>query len=220
MNRFFAIMVSLFFSVALMHAQEIENEQQIRTIFSGSEVKSLRGYGALSIEYTTIDNLDAICIGGRGAVIVNHNLAFGIGGKGFISNTVYDNYLLDDYEFSGGYGGFYIEPIIMGNNPVHLSFPVLIGAGGIGYLKHWGEDDGDDNYVDEDSNAFFVLEPGVEIEFNMIKWMRMAIVGSYRFTSDINLKYKKGGIAGGIAIAPSDMLRSFNVGLVFKFGKF
>jgi hypothetical protein len=227
MKKILSIVLCLSVTGALTFGQETESDQQMRTIFGSPEVKSLGGYGALDLGYTTINKRDAVYFGARGAVVVNHSLALGIGGKGFITNPAFDVNLKQDYELAGGYGGFYIEPIIKGNSPVHISFPTLIGAGGVGYLKHWGDFDDDSEYEnsDEDSYAFFVFEPGVEIEFNVVKWMRFAVVGSYRLTSDVKLKYKnRPGIDDDLfaetSIAPSDMLRGFNVGLIMKFGKF
>lgn len=221
----FAFILVLFLIGITAFGQETENNQQMRTIFGGPEVKSIGGYGALDVGYTTINKHDAVYFGARGAVVINHMLALGLGGKGFVSSTVYDKYLLDEYEFAGGYGGLYVEPIINWNSPVHLSFPMLIGAGGIGYLKHWGDYDSDHDYYnyDEDSYAFFVFEPGVEVEFNLLKWMRVALVGSYRLTTDVKLEYKEHLTSSSFAgerIAPENMLRSFSVGMIMKFGKF
>jgi hypothetical protein len=199
---------------------------EFRTIFGNPEIKSIGGYGALQAGYTQINNLDAIIVGARGAVIFDQSIAIGLGGNGFMSKPMFDNNLQFDYEFAGGYGGIYIEPIFMGNRPVHLSFPTLIGAGGIGYLKHWGEyaDDNDYPSVDEDSYAFFVFEPGVELEFNVIRWARLAIFCSYRLTTDVKLKYKSNLTEerefAGDPIAPAGLLRGMNFGLIMKFGKF
>lgn len=220
-----AILVGLVFMSVTVLGQEPENDQ-MRTVFGSPEVTSVGGYGAVDVGYTKINDLDAVFIGARGMAVINHSLAIGLGGKGIISRPVDDVYLNHEYAFAGGYGGVYIEPIVGAFNPVHLSFPVLIGAGGIGYLKHWGHYDDYENdvTVDEDSYAYFVFEPGVEIEFNVISWMRFALVGSYRLTSDVNLKYKntlfEEDVYGGTPIAPSDFLNSYNVGVVLKFGRF
>ncbi len=219
------ILLGLVFLAGKAQGHIPENEQ-MRTVFGSPEVTSVGGYGAIGVGYTQINQLDAVYIGARGMAVINHSLAIGLGGKGIISRPVDDVHLNHEYAFAGGYGGVYIEPIVGAFNPVHLSFPVLVGAGGIGYLKHWGHHDDYENdmTVDEDSYAYFVFEPGVEIEFNVIRWMRFALVGSYRFTSDVNLKYKKTlleeDVYGGTAIAPSDFLNSYNVGVVLKFGRF
>lgn len=217
---FFALFLS--FGV---NAQSSEGEP-MRTIFSSTKSQSVGGYGAFEVGYTQINKLDAVSLGGRGMVILNHSLGMGIGGKAFISRPVYDTNLQHDYEFVGGYGGFYIEPIIAPHRPVHVSFPLLIGVGGLSYIKHWGdiEDNFDYRTDSENSNAFFIVEPGVELEMNLIKWMRFSIVGSYRYTSSADLKYKsrrtEENTFAGTSIAPSGLLRSYNVGIVMKFGKF
>ena len=223
----------LAFAVMLISVSIIaqENTDEIKTLFGNQGKQSIGGYGGINTSYGTVAGHDAIFIGGRGAVVLNHSLAIGLGGNGFISETVYDNNLLEDYEFAGGYGGIIIEPIIGAKNPIHVSVPLLIGAGGVGYVKHWGDynNDGDYTNYDEDSNAFFIFEPGVEVEFNLVKFMRIAVTGSYRLTSNINLKYKDDPSTDnslpdymheGTSIAPSDMLRGFNLGLIMKFGKF
>ena len=172
--------------------------------------KSNGGYGALSINYSQIDNKDAFIMGARGSWIIDHSFAIGMGGYGFINGVDTDHVFDNDYEYdlAGGYGGLILEPIIAPKLPVHISVPVLLGIGGIAYVDeydHW-----DDWYYDNDKNdVFLVFEPGVELEFNMTRHMRMAASLSYRFTSDIEME----------ELSP-DVLEGFTVGLVFKFGKF
>jgi hypothetical protein len=220
-------LITLGFVLLSLTAQaQLSEDEQMRTLFGSPEVTSVGGYGVLDMGYTQINQLDAVYIGARAMAVINHSMAFGLGGKAIISRPVNDVHLNHEYEFAGGYGGVYVEPIVGAFRPVHLSFPVLIGAGGIGYLKHWGNYDENENdrVIDEDSYAYFVFEPGVELEFNVIKWMRFALVGSYRLTSDVKLKYDKPYLSdadyGGTPIAPSDFLRSYNVGIVLKFGRF
>ncbi|PZX19147.1 hypothetical protein LX69_00814 [Breznakibacter xylanolyticus] len=211
-------------SISFATQAQDDTQQEMRTIFGSPNISSIGGYGALNVGYTKINKLDAVQIGGRGMVVLNHSLALGLGGNGVISRPVYDVNLKEDFEFAGGYGGFIIEPILGSMQPIHVSFPILIGGGGIGYLKHWGDYEDDHNYenYDEDSYAFFVFEPGVELEFNVVKFMRFAINGSYRLTSDIDLNYKKTRDASfaDTDIAPGNLLNGFNVGITMKFGKF
>lgn len=111
---------------------------------------------------------------------------------------------------AGGYGGLVIEPIIGAKWPVHVSIPILIGAGGVGLIRNnYLKPDWEENYYHEDVDAFFVIEPGIEVELNMVKFMRLAIGGYYRYTSDLHLADTK-----------SNVLDGFSVGLTMKFGKF
>jgi hypothetical protein len=192
----------------LTYAQDYKENDQISTIFSKNRGNG--GYGALSFSYTEIDNKDAFLMGARGAWIIDHSFAIGLGGCGFINNVDYHGWLNNnlDNNLAGGYGGLYLEPILAPRLPVHISFPVLLGVGGISNIpdqSNW------DNLVFDDSNSdvYLVIEPSVELEFNMTRHMRLAGSIGYRFTSDIN-----------IPDTNPDILKGTNIGLIFKFGKF
>jgi len=231
MKRLFSTFL-IVLSIVVAQAQESDNE--VKTLFGSKNDHSNGGYGALMVGYSQIWDRDAILIGGRGAWIIDHNFGIGMGGYGFMTDPKTDPYIQDEitgqntkYQITGGYGGLLLEPIIGAKKPVHLSFPILIGAGGIAYTKHWENSDWENPSYDyqntyEDSDAFFVLEPGVEVEFNMLKFFRVALSASYRYTSNINLNYKdtRTGIADPKVIGSEDMLRGMNYGIALKFGKF
>ncbi len=94
--------------------------------------------------------------------------------------------------------------------PVHISIPVLIGAGGIAYATNYNPYDWDEShYFIEDATGYFVLEPGIELELNIVRFFRLAIGGYYRYTSNIRL-YD----------TPENVLHGFSGGITMKFGKF
>lgn len=123
------------------------------------------------------------------AMIANHSLALGFAGKGFVSEFFQRAAgEPDEYNYAGGYGGLLIEPIIMPRYPIHLSFPVLLGVGGMSYnrLPHrYHPYDYDDFFV-EQAGAFLIAEPGVEVELNITHWMRLGLGGTYRFVSSVD----------------------------------
>lgn len=202
-------------SLSMVKAQDSSyRNDEIRTVFS--ENKSNGGYGAFTVSYSNIGGYDALVTGGRGAFIFDHTFAFGLGGYGFVNNLDYDYYYGTNstdrgLSLAGGYGGFIIEPIIAGKSPIHLSFPILIGGGGVALVdmyewENWEQPHPDHEY---DYDAFFVIEPAVELEFNLARFFRVAAAVSYRHTSEIQL-----------AQTEKDALRGFNYGLTFKLGKF
>lgn len=191
-----------------------EDDQEIRTLFSNG--RSNGGYGALSLSYTELEGKDAFMVGARGAWIIDHAFAIGLGGRGFINDLDHhdwmDNgWLEDDFNdnLAGGYGGIYLEPIFAPRWPVHLSFPILIGAGGIARVANEEYWDQRWMYDDRHEDAFFVLEPSVELEFNVTRHMRFAGTLGYRFTSRIEMEN-----------TDPDVMEGLNVGLIMKFGKF
>ena len=180
------------------------NDDEIKTIFNNGRTKH-GAYGGLSINYSQIDGKDAFLVGARGAWLIDHSIGIGLAGYGFINDIhTNDGFIDADLDLVGGYGGLLIEPIIMAKSPVHISLPIIIGAGGITYTDNFGWDN--NNY---DSDAFFVIEPGIEIEFNLIKFMRIATGVYYRHTSNIELE--------GV---DNDVLNGFSTGITLKFGKF
>ena len=214
------LFIAVIFVSGICCAQEqTKDPNEIKTIFNNNAIKSNGGYGGLMVNYTQIADRDAITMGAKGGWVINHSFTLGMGGYGFISEPQHDNTLGKDYEFAGGYGGLLLEPIIGGKKPIHVSIPILIGAGGIAYTTSYVNDNSyryDETY--EDSDAFFVIEPGVELEFNVVKFMRFALNCSYRYTSDITLKYTSQPNSPNIG--SEDLLRGWNYGVVFKFGKF
>jgi hypothetical protein len=200
--------------IAISYGQE-EKSDELQTIFGNEDNKiSHGGYGSISVGYTQIDDEDVMTLGGRAAWVIDHHVAIGLAGKAFINSIYIDEYWQDDagYYLVGGYGGFFIEPIIAPNFPIHVSLPILIGGGGLALNEHtWHDYDWDDDgdYEPYDWDSYFVFEPGVDIELNVVKFVRVAFGASYRLTTDMHMDY-----------VPKDMMNGFNGSVTFKFGWF
>jgi hypothetical protein len=204
-----ALLMSMSFSLLAQ-----ENQNEYRTIFNKKENQKTDhgGYGAFGVGYTMIDGKNAILLNFRGAWVINHNIALGFSGSSFFNNLEKTQSSNEEF-LGGGYGGFYIEPILFSNSPIHLTFPIIIGGGAISTIpqNYWDWDSG--NYPYE-YDAFFFVEPGVELELNMVKFFRIGVGASYRFTNGVILNYSDGGAV------PTDALDAFNFYVNFKFGKF
>ncbi len=186
--------------------------------YKSKEIKTLLGrnragggYGSFTTGYSVIDNKHALLFGGRFSWIASHSIGVGIGATGFINEFHYEPELDMDVFLTGGYGGLYIEPILLPRSPIHLSFPVLFGAGGISFISR---DEGfNDNFI-EDSKAFLLIEPSAELELNLTRFFRLAFGASYRLPTQFDV-----GLPGTYTI-DVDALRSMSYTVTFKFGKF
>jgi hypothetical protein len=168
-------------------------------------------YGAFSVGYTEIEDKQAVTFGGRLEWIAGHSIGLGFGGTGFINENHFEPSLNSNVFLTGGYGGLYIEPIVMPNFPVHISFPILLGGGGVSYVT---EDMNWDHNMIEDTEAFLIAEPGAELELNLTRNFRLALGTSYRFTTPFNV---------GTSVATevnSNALKGFSFMMTFKFGRF
>jgi hypothetical protein len=186
-------------------------QPEYRTLFGRDGNHSNGVYGALTFNYGMIDGQDALMTGIKGGWIIDHKLTLGIAGTGFMNDLRFTDKLKNDaVNLAGGYGGLLIEPIIAPFSPIHITFPVIIGAGGVAYVNYnWWNYENNQEPTVWDSDAFFVIEPGIEIEFNIVRFMRLAVGASYRHTSNVRLNNTDG-----------DVLRGFNGGFSLKFGKF
>ncbi len=172
---------------------------------------SVGGFGSISIRYTELEDRDAFVFGARAGVVMGHMMSLGLGGAGFFNDVHYDATIQQDISLAGGYGGFFFEPTLMPKYPVHVSFPILIGAGGVAVVSVDDEDRWEDDYKSQASDAFLVIEPGVEVELNVTKFFRFSVGAYYRYTSDVVIEEYN---------VPTDILRGFSGGVTFKFGKF
>jgi hypothetical protein len=211
-KMFFTLVVLLFTSSFLMAQDEPEEEMQ--TLF-GDEKLTFGGYGGPRVAFSSFDNNDIWLVGGRGGVIINHCFVIGGAGYGIVNSPRYNDLVIDDTTYpnlylQGGYGGLLLEGIIWSRKLVHFSVPVLIGAGGVMFSdKRYPDGDEDYDIHVIEHTPFFVIEPGIEVELNVVRFMRLAAGVSYRYAPKAELP--------NIA---SNAFNSLNVSLSFKFGNF
>lgn len=214
------ILLTLLITSTLTFAQE----EEMRTVFGSSDNKvDHGGYGAFSMGYTQIEDKDALILGGRAGWLIDHHFTIGLAGYGFFNdidgNSSYD---LSTYTLAGGYGGLFLEPIIAPKFPVHIAIPILIGAGGATAFNddYWNIYESTYYY---DGSAFFVFEPGVELELNLVKFFRIGLGVSYRHTSNLDLNYSYYDDRFHKYVSTridSDALKGMNYMVTLKFGWF
>ena len=210
--------ILLLSAILILFSMTLKSQDPEFEYYKNKEIKTLLGrnrsggaYGSCSIGYSMIDNKNAVLMGGRLSWIASHCVGIGIGGTGFINEFHYEHSLDRQVFLTGGYGGIYIEPILLPRFPVHLSFPVLLGAGGISYVS---TDPDFNNHFIEDSKAFLLIEPAAELELNLTKFFRLSFGASYRYPTPFNV-----GISGSPS-ANAESLKGMSYMVTFKLGKF
>ena len=213
MKLLIATISALMICVSL--SAQSDRYEQPKTLFDNDRPMHNGGYGAIVTKYGKVLDQDAYFMGIRGGWIANRRFALGIAGNGLVSRVVNDAWLPEhpdpntEARLITGYGGILLEPIIFHNEVVHASFPITIGAGGATYgiwnTKYWGEVD----VPHSTGEAFFALEPGIELEINALRWMRINIGATYLYTSDILLP----------DVEP-DFMRGWRASFGLKFGGF
>ncbi len=169
-----------------------KGRDDIKTIAGGSQHSG--GFGALTFKSTSFRDEAMVLAGLRGGWIINRSIAIGFEGHGIIPTAKFDdidNPLGSKVVVYGGYGGFFLEPIVFSNQVVHLVFPVAAGAGWLGYEEDWENNFGSPGFnsinglIDED--VFWYIEPGAALEVNIARNFRIDLGASKRFTQDLEL---------------------------------
>ena len=191
---------------------------EIKTLFKSPQNPPKIGY-YISPEFawTWFGDKDVLLGGLSAGVIINHSFTVGLAAKAIVnSNNLWYDRVQDTtgaYLY-GGYGGIKFEFKLFPEKPVHLSFPLVIGGGGMVYNTWQHGDHMDYNYVNYsgyslDSDGFFVIEPGVMVELNLLKFMRLNAGATYRYTAGFDLVNTSAGL-----------LNNFNANISLVFGKF
>lgn len=170
----------------------------------------------------TIVNQPSLVYGATISYMITHNLNIGICITGFENKF---NANIRDWKTSnslsylrGCYGGTILEPFILPKSKVHFSFPVIIGVGTIvgNYVYQWfSERDPPYEHSGHEKNtcSFFVFEPGLQVEFSLLKRWCMGIGAKYRLTSDLNFTTLS-------IIYSKKILRYPTINIFMKFGNF
>lgn len=231
MKRFLSILSLFLLMGSISIAQEDfskkpdqQDQSEIKTLFHKGKPHQKPVFGYFigpEFAFTQFTgNKNVILLGLSLGATFNHWISIGLSGYGIINsgNLTFKDLVYDDIDrkwqsanLYGGYGGLLLEFQVIPRSAVHVSFPILIGGGGLTYMYRpdyidhydWG------GYQTVDWDAFFVVQPGVRVEFNVVKFFRIGVGASYRYTPDLDL-----------VNTSSSLINQFNANLSLKFGKF
>ncbi|WP_103070272.1 hypothetical protein [Aquimarina sediminis] len=197
-------------------AQEQYSEGDgMKTMF-GSGNPKISGFGGPSINFSSVDGDFAIFFGGKGGVIINNKVIFGLEGNQLITDISHKAERDRDLNFN--YGGIFAGYIIDWQSRVHLTPSLMVGWGGIGKRRDYDYDSFEDydNNWDEYWSEYFrisdhvlVIQPSLELELNVFKILRVGLGVNYRIASGI-----------GSGVYSNDDLSSIGGVFSIKFGDF
>jgi hypothetical protein len=179
------VTIVLIFTSTSIFAQD----GSVRTVFKRG-VMSSGGYGAATNQFTTIRGKFANMSGIYGGWFINHRFMIGAAGAATTNNIrVPQQFSADPFRsLSYEYGQFGLITLQYERNTWHnSSYPENV----------------------HDENWFFVAQPGVQVEMNLFKWMRVSPGISYRRSFGSN----------ALGLDDKD-ISAFSYGATLKFGKF
>ena len=166
-------------------------------------------FGGPVLKVTQINDVFGLMVGGRAGWIYNHTYAIGGGFYGLLRDIKPSD---SEREFEFAYSGLELEYVIAPSHDVHLSAHTLIGFGGLtdryqragpyyGYYDEFGRWGGPDD-------SFFIIEPCLNIVWNMKTYLQIYFGGSYRYIRGVKIE----------GLHNSD-LNGLSVVVTFRFGR-
>lgn len=182
----------------------------MQTIFG--QDRSFGGFIGFNSRLTELNKQDALMVGGELSMVFGHSLNIGVAGYGLVTDVTAVNLSEENQNlfYEMGYGGLLIEPVFMSKRAVHFTVPLLFGAGGIGEskIRYFDVDQiddpdfGDPTFLNND--VFLVFEPGLNLELNLLRFVRIYGGVSYRIIGDVDLPNtdveRLGGFSGNVGL--------------------
>ena len=195
--------------------------QELNTIVKRDTSKALiiGGYGEPFIGFTQLNNDWGIMAGVKGGITFNRSFGFGpiakvnIGFWEFQGNNLNFNDSANLELYMGSVGVF-VEYIFKMENKIHFSIPVNIMVGGVAIKEDSGVKERkyyDDNKKQEavESAGIFVIEPELNVDFNIAKF----------FIPSLKIGYR--AVFGSQLVNVTDQnLSGAYIGVGLRFGKF
>ena len=170
------------------------------------EAKSLKsswGFISSDSKLTSLNGSNAKFLGGAFGIVIKQRTRMGLGGYSLRGKNMFE-YQNPSGENIGyqlknelNYFGPFFEFVLLPDAPVQITIPVQLGGGKatikqevqLNQLSFPGSGDIERTYwATVEKSNLSVIEPGVNIEFEILSWMNLDIGASYRFVlgSELN----------------------------------
>jgi hypothetical protein len=210
----FAVLFSLF-STLTLSAQDTTH-----TLLKFRKPESVGIYVAPEVQYGSLNGDFTSFVGGSMMLMINNRFAFGVTGQRSVSNTFSPKNSSPLYVQSQ-FGGGKIEYSINPYSAIHVTIPLMVGVG-------WAQADSTisrfDNFFEERNkgysrrgNSYAIIQPGVNVEANLLKFMKLYVGANYRFSilNDNNSTVLPASALQGLSISAGIKMGIFN----YHFGK-
>lgn len=177
--------------------------------------KDITGFGNIDFRVGEVVDQQALIMGAYGGILINKNVMFGVAGYGIATESKFDGFNPETLEsrnlnIYGGYAGMLMGFKVASKEIIHLSVPMILGAGHVDVSdNNFFDVSNGDNDLTLESSAFFVFEPSALLELNVSHHFRLGFGGGYRLV--------KGSALDNL---DDNDLSGFTGVVSFQFGKF
>jgi hypothetical protein len=207
--------------VSLVSTLNLSAQDTTHTLLTFRKPESIGIYVAPEFQYGSL-NGDFTSFGGSSLMLmINNRFAFGVTGQSSISNTFSpknSSPLFVRSQFGGGKIEYTLNPY----SAVHITLPLMVGMGLVqadslsGRSGFWGGGERN-NFYSRRGNSYVVIQPGVNVEANLLKFMKLFVGANYRFSilEETTSTVLPASALQGLSISAGVKMGIFN----FHFGK-
>jgi hypothetical protein len=188
-------------------------DEEVKSLLS--QKNDLNAFGAADLKVGDFKGERGLLVGAYGGFVINRRYLFGVAGYGLVTNVEFEGLVPGDTEtknlnLHGGYGGILIGGMIAHKELIHISIPIVLGAGSFEVVdKDFFINNLADSEFTIENTVYFVAEPGIELEFNITKYFRLGAGATYRYISGTELEnVRDEDVSGATAM------------ISFRFGRF
>jgi len=195
MKKYTLITLGLFLALFI----NTTSAQEMQTLFGGGEDKaSVSGFGGIFNEFSGFDGDFAFSMGGGAALLIDQRFFIGGYGLGLTtrhlrSYNVYNydgtpDIMLDDVYTRFGHGGFWLGYIHNPKKAINFGGNLKLGWGSYSFTnkRYPYEEDSWETYA---LDNVFVITPQVDMNMNLLKWMRLSVGVGYRVVTGVDKTY-------------------------------
>ena len=166
-------------------------DEEIKSLLSKGN--DLNGFGGIDLKVSDFNSERALLTGAYGGLIINRRYLFGVAGYGIVTNVEFDGMVPNQTEtkklnLHGGYGGIMVGVSIAPKEVIHVTIPILLGAGAFEVVdKNFFSNNLPDSEFTIENSVFFVAEPGIQVEVNISNHFRLGFGATYRYVTGTEL---------------------------------
>jgi hypothetical protein len=201
---------------SLITVLNLSAQDTTHTLLTFRKPQSYGIYVAPEFQYGSL-NGDFTSFGGSSLMLmINNRFAFGVTGQRSLLNNFVPKNSSPLYVRSYYVGGK-IEYSVKPASAVHITFPLMIGMGVAqadstinNRSNFWN--DGRNRRFSNQRNSYAVIQPGVNVEANMLKFMKLFVGLNYRFSilSETNTSTLPDNAMQGLSISAGMKVGIFN----------
>ena len=207
--------------ISLISTLNLSAQDTTHTLLKFRKPESIGIYVAPEFQYGSL-NGDFTSFGGSSLMLmINNRFAFGVTGQSSLNNSFSpknSSPLFVRSQFGGGKIEYTLNPY----SAIHITLPLMVGMGLVqadslsGRSGFWGGGERN-NYYNRRGNSYVVIQPGVNVEANLLKFMKLFVGANYRFSilNDNNLAVLPASALQGLSISAGVKMGIFN----YHFGK-